>query len=398
VTNGVITKYVTIDGLGVIAKRVGLTTYWLHTDHLGSIQAITDSAGAIVYRRTYRPYGETISQTGSNTESRGWIDQRQDVETGLTYLHARYYDPTTGVFLSPDPAQADPNSYGYSSGNPVNASDPTGLDLVVCLPGLCQSMPTFPSGVDKKGDGPQPPGSIPGLPGLLLGMWDWLSGLFSSHPFDPRTLDPQQLAAYLKYQAAANHNSAADDYIRRGMQTGNYDPSNPSTPPAIPDVKVPGGSDGGDGNGGGPGPWTPIPLPIPLPIPQVPIPIPPPGTGLSTGVEVQVATVNPFTSSGGSIKGLNWQDVPGTLHKSYYYKGGGHGLNVGVSAQSVWAVGQGPWTGKFKAWGGSILVINASYFWSPDGGWRGVTYGFGLSPFRWPKGQADYDETDYTEF
>jgi hypothetical protein len=94
VTNGVVTKYVSVAGLGVVAKRVDSRTYWMHTDRLGSIQAITDNQGAQVWRKTYRPYGETITESTSHQESRGWIDQRQDNETGLTYLHARYYDPT----------------------------------------------------------------------------------------------------------------------------------------------------------------------------------------------------------------------------------------------------------------------------------------------------------------
>jgi YD repeat-containing protein len=104
ITNGVITRYVSVEGLGVIAKCVGsgasLRTFWLHTDRLGSIQAITTDGidqppvGSLAFRRSYRPYGQTLAQAGSHTESRGWIDQRNDPETGLTYLHARYFDPT----------------------------------------------------------------------------------------------------------------------------------------------------------------------------------------------------------------------------------------------------------------------------------------------------------------
>ena len=30
------------------------------------------------------------------------------------YLNARYYDPSLGLFLSPDPIAADLNSYAYS--------------------------------------------------------------------------------------------------------------------------------------------------------------------------------------------------------------------------------------------------------------------------------------------
>lgn len=151
ITNGVVTKYITVPGLGVVAKRVvaggGLGTYWLHTDRQGSIQAITsdDSAeqqpGALVFRRAYRPYGETLSEEGDHLESRGWIDQRNDPDAQLTYLHARYYDPFHGLFLSADPAGAGEagvglNRYGYAGGNPVNATDRSGqrfvLDREVC--------------------------------------------------------------------------------------------------------------------------------------------------------------------------------------------------------------------------------------------------------------------------
>jgi RHS repeat-associated protein len=135
ITNGQVTKYVSVEGLGVVAKRVtsgGTTqTFWLHTDRLGSIQATTDTTGQNIFRRTYRPYGETISEQGSHLESRGWIDQRNDPETGLTYLHARYYDSQIGVFLSPDPmhpakAGVGLNRYAYGSGSPTNGYDRTG--------------------------------------------------------------------------------------------------------------------------------------------------------------------------------------------------------------------------------------------------------------------------------
>jgi RHS repeat-associated protein len=127
VTGGVVTKYVSAAGLGVVAKRTGGATFWLHRDRLGSVQAITDAAGQLVQRRTYRPYGETIADSTGHVESRGWIEQRNDAETGLTYLHARYYDPTLGLFLSPDPIAAALNTYGYASSDPLNASDRSGL-------------------------------------------------------------------------------------------------------------------------------------------------------------------------------------------------------------------------------------------------------------------------------
>lgn len=51
-----------------------------------------------------------------------------DAETGFTYLRARYYDPTTGQFISRDPLTAMTQSpYGYVYDNPLNGTDPLGL-------------------------------------------------------------------------------------------------------------------------------------------------------------------------------------------------------------------------------------------------------------------------------
>jgi len=48
--------------------------------------------------------------------------------TGLAYFRARWYDPSTGTFLTPDPmGYRDSSSlYAYAAGDPVNLSDPTG--------------------------------------------------------------------------------------------------------------------------------------------------------------------------------------------------------------------------------------------------------------------------------
>jgi hypothetical protein len=50
---------------------------------------------------------------------------------------ARYYDPSTGQFLTVDPAVANTLSpYGYVAGNPLNSSDASGLDPLSLLGGL----------------------------------------------------------------------------------------------------------------------------------------------------------------------------------------------------------------------------------------------------------------------
>ena len=51
-----------------------------------------------------------------------------DPETGLIYLRARYYDPTTAQFLTRDPLDASTRSaYGYVGNDPLDGSDPSGM-------------------------------------------------------------------------------------------------------------------------------------------------------------------------------------------------------------------------------------------------------------------------------
>ena len=50
-----------------------------------------------------------------------------DEETGLIYLRNRYYDSSTGRFITEDPAKDGLNWYSYCGGNPVMFVDPWGL-------------------------------------------------------------------------------------------------------------------------------------------------------------------------------------------------------------------------------------------------------------------------------
>ncbi len=106
----------------------GSTALWLHHDQLGSTRLVTDSTGGVAATYSYSPYGQITSSTGSVSIPLLYAGQYLDSESGLYYLHARYYDPTTGQFLSQDPQLKQTRApYSYGSGNPLNAPDPTGL-------------------------------------------------------------------------------------------------------------------------------------------------------------------------------------------------------------------------------------------------------------------------------
>ncbi|CAH1658603.1 RHS repeat-associated core domain-containing protein [Chelatococcus asaccharovorans] len=113
-----------------INKR-GTAATFLHRDHLATVRSITDASGAEVLHRTYRPYGQIPITTSTFREAKAFIGERQDTETGLLYLNARFYDPALGRFISPDwYLPTDPgvgtNRYAYAFNDPINKSDPNG--------------------------------------------------------------------------------------------------------------------------------------------------------------------------------------------------------------------------------------------------------------------------------
>jgi RHS repeat-associated protein len=106
-------------------------TRYVHPDHLGSTNVVTDENGNLVQTLDYYPYGSTrISVATSTNEKRKFIGQFTD-DTTLSYLQARYYDSSRGQFLSEDPVfWGDPkeqnlqnpqslNSYSYANDNPI---------------------------------------------------------------------------------------------------------------------------------------------------------------------------------------------------------------------------------------------------------------------------------------
>ncbi|MGH6942297.1 RHS repeat-associated core domain-containing protein [Hypericibacter sp.] len=122
------TKYLPGD-----ARRAGLgTTDWVHRDNLSSFRVETGNTGAIAWRANYRPYGERLVSVSGVAESKSYIGERLDDETGLLYLNARYYDPVLARFVQADPSDPSqpsvgPNRYAYALGNPIGAIDPSGL-------------------------------------------------------------------------------------------------------------------------------------------------------------------------------------------------------------------------------------------------------------------------------
>jgi len=106
-------------------------------DHLGSVRRVSTGAGALEKAYDFFPYGLPVKETVG--QERLWFggyelehQNTSDYTDDLYFLHARWYFPYMGRFLSPDPVRGDPaqpqslNLFAYVRGNPLNAVDPDG--------------------------------------------------------------------------------------------------------------------------------------------------------------------------------------------------------------------------------------------------------------------------------
>ena len=75
----------------------------------------------------YDAYGNKTEDIGIGDAPFGYCGEYTDSESGFVYLRNRYYDPSTGSFITEDPVKDGNNWYGYCAGNPVMYIDKLGL-------------------------------------------------------------------------------------------------------------------------------------------------------------------------------------------------------------------------------------------------------------------------------
>jgi RHS repeat-associated protein len=108
-----------------------LNQSFYHPDHLGSTSYVTDVLGEVSQHQEYVPFGETFFEEHTNSNKTPYLfnAKERDVETGLYYYGARYYDPRISLWASVDPmAGKYPglSPYNYCLNNPVKMVDPDG--------------------------------------------------------------------------------------------------------------------------------------------------------------------------------------------------------------------------------------------------------------------------------
>ena len=155
--------YVWLDGRPLARIDNDAQIVYYHVDHLGTPQAMTDAAGATVWKADYEPFGKATVKVNNVENNLRFPGQYYDRETGLHYNYFRDYDPSTGRYVEADPIglEGGLNVYGYVDNNPVVYTDPLGLAKVgPRAPTLPYPQPATPYPWGKPGT-PSAPQGLP---------------------------------------------------------------------------------------------------------------------------------------------------------------------------------------------------------------------------------------------
>jgi len=129
--------YGSLQGTGGLEATIldfGGTTQGVINDQFGNGVASVTGSTATWFSTRVGAYGPlpgtqaaTLTDITQLAASTAWRGRRID-PTGFYDLGARYYEPTSGRFLSADPfgQAASPSLYDFAGGDPVNSFDPTG--------------------------------------------------------------------------------------------------------------------------------------------------------------------------------------------------------------------------------------------------------------------------------
>ncbi len=130
---------------GISDRRNGATKH-LSADITNTTQQM-DASQTIAANKQYDAFGNLTSSTGTWNgpfSYGGPYGYQSDPDTSLHLLGHRYYDSTTGGFLTRDPSKNDRNWYIYCGGSPTSRVDPTGYQVDRPSPSPVDPLPDDP--------------------------------------------------------------------------------------------------------------------------------------------------------------------------------------------------------------------------------------------------------------
>jgi RHS repeat-associated protein len=128
-----------------IVGRIGAdgSERYYHTNHVGSVVALTDGAKVVTDRYAYTPFGIPAGSEGTASNPFTYVGSlgvMAEVD-GLYFMRARFYEPSTGRFMTKDPIQGNlfkrgsMTMYTYAQNSPLKYIDPKGTTVVWTITG-----------------------------------------------------------------------------------------------------------------------------------------------------------------------------------------------------------------------------------------------------------------------
>ncbi|MCL4293995.1 MAG: RHS repeat-associated core domain-containing protein [Acidimicrobiia bacterium] len=124
------------DGVTVTRRAFGLgeqvngSARYFTTDHLGSVREVTDTAGMLLARYAFDPWGRRMVTAGTDVTTVGFTGHRTHTTSELALTLYRGYDAALARWATRDPiGMVDgPNLYAYTGNGPLARVDRLGRD------------------------------------------------------------------------------------------------------------------------------------------------------------------------------------------------------------------------------------------------------------------------------
>jgi RHS repeat-associated protein len=128
--SGTLTATNTFGVDGLVSRHSASGSVFYTFDERGNVSQRTSSTGSVLSSDVYDAYGTRTSTGGADVFGYGaQAGYYTDSETGLVLCTHRFYDPSTGRWLTRDPIsyRGGVNLYGYVGNDPGNRVDPSGF-------------------------------------------------------------------------------------------------------------------------------------------------------------------------------------------------------------------------------------------------------------------------------